>query len=559
MRRFFGRRVKRLLRGLVRRLLRGRTSGRLARATIRRADWRFLLPAPAGGAFEHLVLLGGPADLARRLTDAGIARRVSAEVSPAGTADAVVVLDGAGARSTLEQALRCAAPDAVVYLEIAFGRRLIGSPPRRILRTLPRAGFETRTYLLFPRLEQPRWYLPIDGDEAWLWYFDTMFIAGSPSLRFWELCVRRFPSITRRLASALAPRAVAAWRAADRVPFVFENPDLALEAPRKNLRMLLLTAGGDEWNRVIVVPFRPGDSRPVAVLKLSRAASRNPHTENEQSALFRIREDLDEELRETVPRPLGTCRFGDLVVGAESYLPGRLLSATTGRWGEPLDSKIEDLEQAARWLAEFHRQTGRSPRPWSAADVEDWVVGPLERYAQTTEATVEELQLFERVVARARGLTGTRIPFVCQHYGFGVWNICRENGRIFVFDWEGADRGLPFSDMFYLALNWSTRARGVTDAEGEQRMFRELFCEPAPRDPASLAARRTIADYGKRLGLDPDFHPIPLVLVWVAHAVSGFRRREALQAPRQSRASNRYVRYVELLAASRDFLGLTGG
>ena len=33
------------------------------RASLRRVDWRFLLPHPPEGAFRHLVLLGGPRDL----------------------------------------------------------------------------------------------------------------------------------------------------------------------------------------------------------------------------------------------------------------------------------------------------------------------------------------------------------------------------------------------------------------------------------------------------------------------------------------------------------------
>ena len=53
------------------------------RASLRRADWRFLLPNPPEGSFQHLVLLGGPAGLAKRIVEEGIARRVSCEIPKA--------------------------------------------------------------------------------------------------------------------------------------------------------------------------------------------------------------------------------------------------------------------------------------------------------------------------------------------------------------------------------------------------------------------------------------------------------------------------------------------
>src|SRR5690348_5818925 len=83
---------------------------------LRRADWRFLLPAPPDGMFQHLVLLGGLAELAEQIAVAGIARQVSCHPPPAGTADAVAVLQGAGLSPA--HAASYLAPGGALYYEI---------------------------------------------------------------------------------------------------------------------------------------------------------------------------------------------------------------------------------------------------------------------------------------------------------------------------------------------------------------------------------------------------------------------------------------------------------
>lgn len=60
--------------------------------TLRQMDWRFLVPAPPGGAFQHLLLFGGDARLAETIRAHGIARRVSCDVRGAQGTDAAIVL-----------------------------------------------------------------------------------------------------------------------------------------------------------------------------------------------------------------------------------------------------------------------------------------------------------------------------------------------------------------------------------------------------------------------------------------------------------------------------------
>ena len=45
--------------------------------SMRRADWRFLLPPPAGERFDTMVVLGGPPALRGDLRQRSVARHIS--------------------------------------------------------------------------------------------------------------------------------------------------------------------------------------------------------------------------------------------------------------------------------------------------------------------------------------------------------------------------------------------------------------------------------------------------------------------------------------------------
>jgi hypothetical protein len=50
-----------------------------------------------------------------------------------------------------------------------------------------------------------------------------------------------------------------------------------------DLRPLLLSAGPDDRNRVVILPFAPDGREPLGVMKLVRMPSLNEHVEQEQA------------------------------------------------------------------------------------------------------------------------------------------------------------------------------------------------------------------------------------------------------------------------------------
>jgi hypothetical protein len=424
-----------------------KASNWIDRASLRCADWRFLLPNPPGGEFLHLVVLGGSADLAERLIAAGLAHHLSWEIPTRRMADGVVILHNVRT-AQLGDIAGCLLPGGALYLEV--DRRSLSSltsTPGRLWRALVRVGLSpTGIYYVSPDFNHRQMYLPLDVPGAFKWYLRTQVVAGTLGRRVRELVLKMLARLRSLPLAALAPCyavTAVAGPARDARPSVLGHPALPPEFRRSDLHPLVLTPGQSDSNRVVVLPFAPDSDQPVGVLKLSRLSDRNELTENEQLMLMTIRTRLDQAMRQTIPQPLGIFQWNHLSVGVERCASGCLLAASLGRWGAPLRRKIDDLHLATAWLAEFHCQTLIKRSAWGRAEVREWVETPLTAYTDAFDVTASEKRLFNWTQTRADSLVGIPLPTVWVHWGFNRQNLLRADDRISTIDWEGGSAGPP--------------------------------------------------------------------------------------------------------------------
>jgi hypothetical protein len=474
-----------------------------AAALLRRLDARFLLPPPPDGAFAHLVVLGGPPGLAETVREAGIARRVSTALPPDGSADALFLLRGA--RETPEKAARCLAPEGVAYLE-----------------KIPRGGRlrVTGRYALLPGFDRPEAYVPFDPPGARRWYAETLMPAWTPGKALRRALSRRGLPLSR----SFAVTAVAGPER--RMPVsVLDHP--ALPSWLKGLHPLLLAHGPD---RVVILPFAPGGSSPEVVLKVPRLPLYNEKTEGEQVLLVHLRGRLERGTRNALPEPRGIYHVGDLAVGIETCVAGRPLGQRTG--------SVEDLMDAADWLAGFHQRTEVQRAEWGAREAAEWLDGPLEDFRRAFVGGALD-GLTAAVRRRSGELAGAALPIVCQHRDFTPWNLLRGDSGLRVIDWEGARPGPTLCDLLHFSTHWSELALRAFDDEARLRAFREVWIAHRGGEPGE-AVRRAVATYCKALRIDRRFVPLLLVAAWVELALRGPGLREAA--------------YVQVLATEADGL-----
>jgi hypothetical protein len=512
-----------------------------AAALLRRFDGRFLLPPPPGGAFAHLVLLGGPAGLAEVVEEAGIARRVSTSLPEGPSADALAVFHGS--KVPPEEAVRCLAPGGCAWIELESWRRIPRGSRLRV----------TGVYAVHPGFDRHEAYIPLDHPAALRWYAETLQPAWTwakwlrregvraLSWRGGALLTRSFALTAVVPASASSressPQPLSLW---EREPEGEDSRAERSESSRaRGLRPLLLAHG---LERAVILPFAPGETEPRGVLKVPRLPLFNAKTETEQSLLAHIRGRLGPAARSALPEPRGIYRAGNLSLGLESYAAGRPLVQRDGSWGEPLASKMRDLRDAAGWLIEFHRQTEVRRTDWDAVQRAEWIGLPLGALRQASSAAVVPERLLASVRHRSDTLDGAAFPIVWQHRDFTPWNVLRGDGGLRVIDWEGARPGPALSDLLHFSTHWSELAHQASDEAARLRVFREVWIARRGGEPGE-AVRRAVASYCEQLRLDRRFVPLLLVAAWAELAL-----RRGGEAPNPEAA------YVATLAESAEEL-----
>lgn len=534
-----------------------------SRIDLRRSDWRFLLPAPADGAYHHLVLLGGPAGLAERLRDAGIARRVSTELPAGEPVDVVAILHGAATPGTVRRAIDALTPGGSLYCEI--DRRSANSlmmTPGRMRRLLQAHDLSlTGLYWPVPCFTAGKRYVPLDLAGPLQWYFTTLYVDGAPLHRFSERLVRAATNYRGARFSRLVPWYALTASAGTITPAsVLGYSNGPSELRCSGARPFLVTMGVDEGSRVAILPFT-GGAKPDIVFKVARMPEVNANVESEQNRLAELRERLDGELRCSVPEPIGRFSYGNLTVGIESCAPGSSLLVSSGRWHVGYAEKVHELRLATNWLAAFHQQVQQGSPEQGTVDFACRIEHILACYADAFGIDPSEERLFAMVRANVHSLQGVPLPIVWQHGDFGPWNVYRSGNDVTVIDWEFRQgpildaEGPPLCDLLYFVTYWSFAVRRVYGEAAEVRGLRELFLEPDRKDAIISAIWDAIEGYLARLAVDRRFIPPLLVYTWAKRALEEQGRHRVLdQLSASQRAGNQFVDWIRMLAAQSDQL-----
>jgi hypothetical protein len=520
----------------------GAQQGGWSDAHWRRLDWRFVIPAPPEGGYDHLVLLGGPSALAEAALACGLARRVSRAIPASTPADAVVILRGADA--ALADARAALAPEGVLFWEIDRRRRDAPSTPRAIRRRLEEVGLQAHgLYWPRPAFASPAMYLPVGRPGVFRWYVDTLMDSGSPGRNVLRLLLRAVLGRRGRGGGSFLPR--------------FAVTAASSSATDSGTPAAVLLRGRDASRQVVLFLFPEGAAQPSGVLKLWRSAARNGKTERVQETLREIRERLPEHLARTLPEPLGTLRWGQSVAGLESYVGGRPLSLRLRSWGLSRKRKLADVAAVLRWIADFQGKAQVRRERWDAAALRQWLHEPLSRYASTLGASPAEERLFDSLRTLGRELVGRPLPVVWSHPDLTPANVHLDGERVGVVDWSGTEGRLPLCDLLTFGVIAMSILRGRPGSDGQREAFAELLAAPEPGDRVLDTMRGGIRGYLVALEIDPRFFPILAVLHWVGRSLDSQERAEACargEAGANPHPGESYVEHVRIAASARQAL-----
>lgn len=505
-----------------------------ARPRSGRYQWRFLLPEPRGGPDRPGVVLGGTPTDGEALLAVGAATSVLDGLPAEPVVACLACLTGTEDRAVA--ALGAVREGGVALVEVdrrAPGGRVLS--PARLAARARAAGLEpVGTWLAAPDVQRPRRYVPLEGPEALRWYLASLFVPSTAR----TAAVRVAGGVLARaglmgVVRALAPHYCMVLRRGGGGP---AGP-AALRTVKaagagEPLRTLVLTSGQDAASRVVMLPFRPGERAPAAVLKAATLPAANRDTEAELDRLRALRDPLPRSIGDALPRPLGTGRLGVLAVTAQTAAPGQAMDRACGLLGAGRLRRDRDLRLAVGWATAFQRVTTAGHLAWDGAAGERLVVGPLRRLvAEHGPDGGDDL-----VAAAARwsaAAEGCEVPLVAQHFDLALCNIFLAGRHLTVLDWElsearrAAGVGLPV-DALALVAFWLFQARQASSVDDEAALVGRLVASTgAGRGPVAVAGR-AVDRWCRDLSLEPSMLPVLHAALWVERAHYQRARADAL-------------------------------
>ncbi len=416
--------------------------GRLA--SIRRVDWRFLLPADSLGT----VAVVGPADEALLAGLRAVARHVTAPGRDGPSAEvpaADLVVTIAASRSVLDDALGRVSAGGWVYVGAGPRRSSGRASLRHVAAALRAAGFvDVRRSWHWPSEPSALEIVPMDHTGAVRLVLDRRRSGRAARLK------AMLAAIAHRLG--VLDRIVPGWSVIGRRPGgeAGRSGQSRLDPVRASVPagggaeagVILLTPRFKASRHVIGLLVRPVGAGLEAVAKLPRLPGDDGGIQREGAALQRAA-----ELGVTGVPAVIALRGAPGPVLVETALDGVVIASREVR-AQPATA-IAEVEAWTRALA-GHPDRRQVPLRalWAAA---------LERIAAEPRTGTDHVDglaiatLAQRTAALLRPFDDVEVPAVLEHGDLAPPNLLRlRDGRLGVVDWEVADlEGLPLGDLLF--------------------------------------------------------------------------------------------------------------
>lgn len=473
--------------------------------SLRRGDWRFLLPAGSPrktAVFAEGALADSASLLSGELVDGGSPEAVGCDVCVAESPD--------GER--LRECAAALAPGGVLYAEWPPGahRTLC-----RLRAELERAGFEKPVfYWPSPSVSAARLWLrlsprPASYRRAVAALFDGSMGAGTKSsLASWLVLAR---ALTPFVTKVVVARRVGAGddRAPDRsselaAKLTSSEPGLSAS----DLSVVMRTGGKSELNRINWMVWSDSAGVMRWVAKAGRIPAVTVSMERERDLLKALAYRSGEASEVVTPRLVLWDEEGDYPVMAETALLGTELLKVAQAEGYE-----ECAKRVTRALADFAGHPPARPRSeWWSDLVEPWIV----RLGEQLEV-LGGVELADDVRAVLRDIG--EMPLVFCHNDCTPWNIkVAENGVLEIFDWEaGQEDGLPLLDLVYCLSTMAFSLHGTATTTQSIESYVRLL---EPTDEQGRVFLGALETYASAVGIRAQDVPRLRVMTWLMHATN---------------------------------------
>ena len=485
---------------------------------VRRLDWRFLFPRPEFGDVAWLGRSNPQVEESLRLVSTSVTVIDPSRAVPddGRRFDLVVVRNPA--KATVERSVELLRPHGRLYIELSRGWARGLRPGRslsRLVTALARDGQDSvEAYWHFPNLARPYGIVALSQLGAVRHVLERAEHSVAARARRWLghrlLKAGRFELAVTDVSLVAGRRDGSEAEGQHMIElFLMQNAarlDLGRYGLSESSESVLLTPQDQSSKCVVFLVMAKGGSPPVLAVKLPRLARFGDRLVQEAANLQAVQR-LRRQGFDTIPR-LVACEESD----------GRPVLVQTALAGEVLDpgavrrDEQRTVTAVLAWLEDVWTPTlALADSGW----YERLIELPLQRFEQSLPEHDDVLGLVSSTRRLLEPLRSAHLPSTLEHGDLSYPNIIQlEDGRIGVVDWELAElEGVPTHDLFFF-LTFIAFARSRAD-----RLHTRLEAFDAAFVAPGAWAKRYVADYARRTGIDPVLLTPLLVACWARYTV----------------------------------------
>ncbi|MBA7490130.1 hypothetical protein ES702_00665 [subsurface metagenome] len=211
-----------------------------------------------------------------------------------------------------------------------------------------------------------------------------------------------------------------------------------------------------ESGKIVFLIFRDDDSAPFLIAKIVRNEGYNESVKKEFENLSYIQNQVSDDFRTTLPRPIKLATVADKLVYFEEAIPGRSLPFLWAR--SPFWAKrrviSQLMEKLSDWLWDFYSNIGIQEKKLTIEDIQMMFLVPLRTYEAKHILDSVEKEFLSKFEDSAGSLVGITLPLTGCHGDFWGGSILVGEGKVKVIDWEFFRMPrLPLYDLFTLAIH----------------------------------------------------------------------------------------------------------
>ncbi len=307
-------------------------------------------------------------------------------------------------------------------------------------------------------------------------------------------------------------------------------------------RFGLSTRGKYNANKVIYYLFKPRQTEPHAVVKMTRAPEFNYRLQNEFETLQALK-DGDFVGADSYPEAMFFETHNGQAMLAQKAVNGvPFRTQTTAQPDCPL------AKNALDWLLQLG-ETSANPALATGSDFARNLGKLYARFCEIYPLSDSEHSFMQQQLEVLEGFEA-EVPLVFQHGDPGTWNIlATQDNKVIFIDWEaGEPRGIPLWDVFYFLrtyASWVERCKGNKDPL--QNFANSFFQE----SPFTALLSRTLVDYCERIGLAAELIAPLFYTCWMHRAL-----KESTRLNLERITDGQYFNLLKNCIANRGSTGL---